>query len=210
LRAPLALLAAAAAALLIAVAATAAPRTVTRRQAHAVAVALNLRAGDVPTLTAHANPLTSAEFASADQLAGCYGGVPMSNAFAVAQSPNFEGTSVSVSSLTEILATPALVAKDLAAAEGSKAVRCLLGQFKAAAHATGALFDFAVPGADGSFGVHVAITSGGTRLHLDEVGFTYGQAEVQLTLAVPGARPSAALEHGLIAILLARAKAQLG
>jgi hypothetical protein len=76
-----------------------------------------------------------------------------------------------------------------------------------------------VSGADGTFALRFAAT-----LHLkqgsktakvtvisDAIGFTYGQAEVELAvIATGGADPSASLERRLAGLLVARAKAAAG
>jgi len=47
-------------------------------------------------------------------------------------------------------------------------------------------------------------------LYVDLVGFTYGQAEVSLSVESVGAKPSTALEHRLVALLVARAHSAIG
>ena len=73
-------------------------------------------------------------------------------------------------------------------------------------------------GTDGAFTLRFALvvhaTSGATKvnvpLYADEVGFTFGQAEVSFGYIATGAEPSIALERRLAAVLVGRARAAIG
>ncbi|MGD0385111.1 MAG: hypothetical protein ABSB73_03135 [Solirubrobacteraceae bacterium] len=212
-------------------AALAAHRAVTRSDALAIATAINVRQGDVPKLKQQSNPITATEVRQQTQLTGCVGGVPTSDAFANTQSPNFaslSGTSVTLNSGTEILPSAALVAKDFAAVTGPRGLPCLLADLRTelvgkpakdetvksyASHLTAD-----VSGADDAFAdrfaVIITVTHKTTTLilplYVDLVGFTYGQAEVSLSVESVGAKPSTALEHRLVALLVARAHSAIG
>ena len=47
-------------------------------------------------------------------------------------------------------------------------------------------------------------------LYADSIGFAYGQAEVSFSVVETGAKPSAALERRLAALLVVRARAAIG
>jgi hypothetical protein len=212
---------------------TAAERTITRSQAASVAAAINLRQRDLSGYAGTSNPVTAEERKQGDQVATCYGGVPESDALAVAQSPNFSPrsnpNSLTISSATEIMPSAKLVAKDLAGIEGPRGLACLQSELKPRLQAsvgkgstvslTSARVPFAVSGADGSFAVTIKVSLGikqGKKtvkvpLYADEIGFTLGQAEVALDIvATGGGRPSTSLKRRLVAALLARAKSAIG
>jgi hypothetical protein len=206
-------------------------RTVTRPEAHTVAVAISLRRDDVPTLSAHSNPITSQQKRFSAQLTACVGGVPQSQVYAQAQSPTFTGSgssSLTLSSATEILPSAALVAKDLDAIRGAKGLPCLQRQLGTQLQASlakgdriaihGAALPAVVSGSDGTFALrfNVVVTikvASGTlhvQLYYDTIGFAYGQAEVGFDLLTTAVKPPSALERKLGASLRARARAALG
>lgn len=206
-------------------------RTVTRRDAHAVAVAINLRHGDLPTLAAQSNPLTAQQRRFSAQLTACLGGVPNSEAYADAQSPTFTGSgssSLTISSTTEVLPSAALVAKDLAAVRSAKGIPCLQRQLGAQLKASlakgdtlsihGVLLPAIVSGSDGTFALRFNVVVGvkqagatvPVRVYYDTIGFAYGQAEVGFDVLTTATVPSTSLERRLGASLLARARAAIG
>jgi hypothetical protein len=212
-------------------AALASHRTISRSQAQSVATVINLRHSALPSLGQQSNPITAQERRLNAQLTACMGGVPDSQALAEAQSPSFAdsgNTSVMISSDTEILPSAALVAKDLAAITGPRGLPCLQAQLAGQLRSSlakgetltihGARFPPVVSGSDAAvairFSVVVRATSGTTTasvpLFADLIGFAYGQAEVGLNVVETGAKPSAALERRLAALLVARARAAIG
>ncbi|MGA3361662.1 MAG: hypothetical protein ABSD82_06495 [Solirubrobacteraceae bacterium] len=212
-------------------AALASERIITRADALAVATAISVRHGDVPKLKPQSNPMTAQETAQSAQLTACVGGVPESEALADTQSPNFvnrSGTSGTLSSGTEILPSIALVAKDFDAITGPHGLPCLLKQLRQelvgkppkgeTVTAHGARLAPIVAGADRTFAYRVTVIITVTRktttlilpLYVDLIGFTYGQAEVSLTVEAVGAKPSASLERRLAAVLVARARSAIG
>jgi hypothetical protein len=212
-------------------AALASERTITRADAFAVATAIGVRHGDVPRLKAQSNPMTAQEMAQSAQLTACVGGVPESEALADTQSPNFvnrSGPSGTLSSGTEILPSSALVAQDFDATTGPHGLPCLLKQLRqelvgkppkgetVTAHA--GTIPPIVSGADRAFAYRVTVIVTVTHktttlilpLYVDLIGFTYGQAEVSLTVEAVGSKPSASLERRLATLLVARARAAIG
>jgi hypothetical protein len=206
-------------------------RTISRREAEAAAVAINLRHGDLPTLAAQSNPITAQQQRFSAQLTACLHGVPNSEAYAEAQSPTFTGSgssSLTVSSTSEILPSAALVAKDLAAVVGAKGIPCLQSQLGTQLRASlakgdtlqihGAALPAVVSGSDGTFALRfdvvVKLKQGKTTLsvpvYYDTFGFAYGQAEVGFDVLSTTVKPPAALERRLAAILLARAHTAIG
>ena len=206
-------------------------RDVTRRGAHAVAVAINLRQGDLPKLSAHSNPVTAQQRRFSAQLTACLGGVPDNLAYADAQSPTFASSgrsSLTISSNTEILPSAALVAKDLAAVRSPKGIPCLQRQLGAQLKASlakgdtitiaGVPLPATVSGSDGTFALRFAVVVGikhgssivPVRLYYDTIGFAYRQAEVGFDVLSTATAPSSALERRLGASLLARARAAIG
>jgi hypothetical protein len=206
-------------------------RTITRREAKAAAVAINLRHADLPTLAAQSNPITVEQQRFSAQLTACLHGVPNSEAYAEAQSPTFTGSgssSLTVSSTSEILPSAALVAKDLAAVVGAKGIPCLQSQLGTELRASlaegdtlqihGAALPAVVSGSDGAFALRfdvvVKLKQGKTTIsvpvYYDAFGFAYGQAEVGFDVLSTTTKPPAALERRLAAILLARAHSAIG
>ncbi len=230
-RAPLAGLTALLAIGLVATAALGA-RTVTRKQALAVAGAISLRHGDLPALRQSPNPVTPQQIRTEGKAIACAGAVPLSEAFANTQSPIFEATGaplLALNSGTEILPSTALVAKDFAAIERPRALPCLLAEIESGLRATlpsGARLTNAravrlppvVSGMPDAFAlrmsVDVRVTQGGAtmtvRVYADDIGFADGQAEVSLTLDTTVAPPPTSLERRLAALLVTRARAALG
>jgi hypothetical protein len=212
-------------------AALASHRTVTIAQAVAVATAISIRQADVPKLEQRSNPMTAKESAQNAQLTACIGGVPDSEALANTQSPNFvssSGTSVTLSSGTEILPSAALVAKDLAAVTGPHGLPCILKQLRGelvgkppkgeTVTSYASRLTPVVSGADSEFADRFTVVITVVRktttlilpLYVDVIGFAYGQAEISLTVEAVGAKPSMALERRLAALLLERARAAIG
>ena len=207
-------------------------RTVTRKQALAVANSISLRHSDVPTLVQSPNPVSSQQLQTQKEAIACAGAVPLSKAFANTQSPIFQasGTAVlAVNSGTEILPSTALVAQDFAATERPRALPCLLAEVETGlksglpsgarltaasvirlpAVATGMADSLAI-----RCSIRVLVKQGGTTatvaVYADDVGFADGQAEVSLVVDSTGTAPSSTLERRLAAVLVARARAALG
>ena len=212
-------------------AALASHRAVTQADARSVATAINIRKVDVPKLKQQSNPITATQLRQEAQLTACVGGVPPSDALANTQSPDFvttTGTSVTVNSGTEILPSAALVAKDFAAVTGPRGLPCLLADLRTELVGTPpkdeTVKSYAsdlrpvVSGADGAFADRFSVIITVTHktatlilpLYVDLVGFTYGQAEVSLSIEAVGSKPPTALEHRLAALLLARARTAIG
>jgi hypothetical protein len=212
-------------------AALASHRAVTQADARSVATAINIRKVDVPKLKQQSNPITATQLRQETQLTACVGGVPPSDALANTQSPDFvttTGTSVTVNSGTEILPSAALVAKDFAAVTGPRGLPCLLADLRTELVGTPpkdeTVKSYAshlrpvVSGADGAFADRFSVIITVTQktatlilpLYVDLVGFTYGQAEVSLSIEAVGSKPPTALEHRLAALLLARARTAIG
>jgi hypothetical protein len=217
---------------LAAQAAFASARSITRSDATAVAAAISLRHSDVPTLKQQSNPVTPQEQRLAAQATSCAGGVPPSEAYANTQSPGFVSAaqpSVAVASGVGILPSASLVAKDFAAIERPRALRCLTSEFTSAlspslpkgdkvtkAAATrlpsvvavnGATFEirmvFDVSVREGTSTVSVPV-------YADQIGFADGQAEVTLDVQTTSVKPSASLERRLAGLLVTRARAAIG
>ena len=207
-------------------------RTVTRKQALAVANAISLRHSDVPTLVQSPNPVTAQQLQIQKVAIACAGAVPLSKAFANTQSPIFEasGTAVlAINSGTEILPSTALVAQDFAATERPRALPCLLAEVETGlrsslpagaklANASAIRLPAVVTGMADSLAIRcsirVLVKQGGTTatvsVYADDIGFADGQAEVSLVVDTTGNAPSASLERRLAAVLVARARATLG
>jgi hypothetical protein len=215
-----------------AVADAATQRTITRSQAPAIAAAISLRHSDLPKLEQQSNPITKQEQQQNAELTACIGGVPNSEALVETQSPTFAatgGSSLTVSSDTEILPSAALVAKDLAATVGPKGVPCFESQLRAelaGSVAKGQTLSIKtarlpppVSGSDGTFGLRFTISVVAKQgsvavknapVYADLIGFAYGQAEVGLNVVSSGTKPSTALERQLTATLLKRARTAIG
>jgi hypothetical protein len=212
-------------------AALASRRPVTPAEAVAVATAISIRQADVPKLEQRRNPVTAQETVQNTQLTACIGGVPDSEALANTQSPNFvtsSGTSVTLSSGTEILPSTELVAKDLAAVTGPHGLPCILKQLRGelvgkppkgeTVTSYASRLAPVVSGADSAFADRFTVVVTVVRktttlilpLYVDVIGFAYGQAEISLTVEAVGAKPSMALEHRLAGLLLARARVAIG
>jgi hypothetical protein len=214
-----------------AAAAFALPATITAAQAPAVAAAISIRHADLPTDQQKSNPITPQELQQDATLTKCVGGVPVSEALANTQSPNFlsaSGASVTINAGTEILPSTALVATDFAAITGTHGLPCLLRQLrgeligKTPKDETVKSFASRRPQvAEGiakafayRFTVIVTQTKSTTTLilpiYVDVIGFAYGQVEVSLSIEAVGSKPPAALERRLAALLVARAKTAIG
>ncbi len=212
-------------------AALASHRTVTAGEATAAATAISVRHADLPKLKQRSNPITPQETRQTAQLTACVRGVPVGEALANTQSPNFvnsSGTSVTVSSGTEILPSVALVAKDFAAITGPRGLPCVLAQLRSELVGTPSKGETVtshasplasiVSGTDAAFADRYTVVVRVTRktttlilpLYVDLIGFAYGQAEVSLSVMTVGAKPSRSLDRRLAALLVARARTAIG
>jgi hypothetical protein len=210
----------------------ASPRTITRSQATAVATAISLRHSDLPGLKQEANPITAQQRRLTAQATACAGGVPASEAFANTQSPAFVSSgqsSVTVVSGTEILPSAVLVAKDFAAVTRPHALTCLLSELTSSLRAslpkgdkvtsaTAARIPSVVSGIADAFAIRItfavsvreATTTVSVPLYADQIGFSDGQAEVDLEVQTTVIKPSASLERQLAGLLVARARSAIG
>jgi hypothetical protein len=213
-------------------AADGARRTITRQDAQAVATAINLRHSDLPSFAQHPNPITADQKRLNASLGKCVGGVPDTDALAKVQSPSFVSPgsgSATVSSEALIMPSQALVAKDLAAITGPRAIGCLRSQLSTEIRASlpkgdslvsiaGSRVTSVVSGADGTFAYRFKFVLGvkqGTKTtkvpaYGDFVGFTYGQAQASFSVQTELTPPSAAFERQVAARLVSRARAAIG
>jgi hypothetical protein len=212
-------------------AALASPATITAARAAAVAAAISIRHADLPTDEQKSNPITRQERQQDATLTRCVSGVPVSEALANTQSPNFasaSGTSVTVNSGTEILPSTALVDTDFAAITGNHGLPCLLAQLrselvgkppkgesvKSYASRRPAVVEGIARAFAYRFTVIVTQTKSTTTLilpiYVDVIGFAYRQVEVSLSVMAVGAKPPVALERRLAALLVSRAKTAVG
>jgi hypothetical protein len=208
--------------------ALASQRTITPSEARAVAMAIRLRHSDLPNLKKQGS---AGSAQSSAEEAACIGETPPSEDLAVIKSATFVGpepTSLTVVSDTEIAASAAVAANNLAAGRRPRALTCVRiygGRELRASLPKGqsvtihtAWLPAVVSGADGVAAVrlkavlHVKqgqVTVSGA-LYFDFVEFAYGQAEVTLTVASVAAVPSSSLEARLLALLVERARAAIG
>jgi hypothetical protein len=214
-----------------AVAALASPATITPARAPAVATAISIRHADLPTDEQKSNPITRQERQQDASLTRCVGGVPVSEALANTQSPNFasaSGSSVTVNSGAEILPSAALVDTDFAAITGNHGLPCLLQQLRSELVGTPpkgeSVKSYAsrrpavVAGIARAFAYRFTVIVTQTKstttlilpIYVDVIGFAYGQVEVSLSVMAVGAKPPVALERRLAALLVSRAKTAVG
>jgi hypothetical protein len=211
--------------------ALASQRTISRSGAPAIATAVNLRHGDLPTLKVESNTVTAQDKRSEAQMEACIGEAPSSEMFADVVSSDFVGpspASLTISSETQILPSTALVAKDLAADLKPHALTCVEAGLSAALRRSvpkgatltlsAARLPTTVSGTDGVVAVRVTVvvhvkqgsTTVNVPVYLDSIGFAYGQAEVSLNVTSTNALPSTSLEHELTVVLVSRAHAAIG
>lgn len=212
-------------------AALAAAKTISPAGAKAVATAINLRHGDLPTLKVKSNPLTQQERDSSAQLDSCIGETPPDKALADIQSSNFIGPSpdtVTISSEAQIQASASVVASDLAAIRRPKALTCLrsaLVKELASTAPKGSTYTISIarlpatlPGTTGVAAVrveaifHIKQNSKTVNVpaYIDDVGFAYGQAEISLNVISTLQPPSSSLETKLAELLVSRAHSAIG
>lgn len=227
-------LAACAILLILAVAAAtalAAAKTISRDAAPSVANIINLRHGDLPTLKQKPNPITADQRKQSEQQAACIGEAPPSKVLTDLQSPEFVGPSpdqVTIDSEVQIQPDAATVAHDLAAIRQPKALRCLQSELvKAIATTTpkGSTYTVSIarlpatlPGTDGVAAVRVTaifhIPQGKKKVtvpaYIDDIGFSYGQAEVSLNVISTLQPPSSSLETKLALLLVKRTREAIG
>jgi hypothetical protein len=207
---------------------TAADKPLTKRQAIALARAVNLRASDVPGFTASAKEKKQPESVSEKQLERemlkCVGVLGSDNALAEASSKDFKFEhgilNLSVHSEVSVASTPALAAENLAALRGKRVRACLsryLNRFFKRSAVRGASVSPVsilsgtppAPGAAGSFGwrITATYTVHGIPIpfYFDILSFAYKHAEVTLfSSGLPEPFPAKAQEK-LFSLLLARA-----
>ena len=197
-------------------------------KARAFAVAVNLRASDVPGFhpSSEHEHKSAAEKRLEPELAKCVGVAGTKREATEMSSKTYErGRSIitqSVSSQVTVARTSAVAARELASIRGGHLQSCLahyLNQLLASTNLHGAKIGPVstkqgsppASGADGSFGLRFieTVTLHGLRIpfYVDILGFVKGRAEVSLfTFGVLRAFP-AALEEQLFSLLLERAKA---
>jgi hypothetical protein len=204
---------------------------ITRTRAAAIVGEINLRHSDLPTSTQQPNPYTAKDKRIDARFNTCDHGVQDQDALGFALSPNFvlPGTSsVIISSEVEVRLTAALVVRDLAASASPLGLSCnnsategifRVGLFKSQTLTVrsyrlpspgyGTLHAFAVRTV-----VDIRTTTGTTEVTVptynDELGFGDGQVEVGFAVLESAAVPSAALEHRMMAALVARTQAAVG
>jgi hypothetical protein len=210
------------------VSAAAAKRPLTKARAQTLAVALNLTASDLPGfgVSAERPHETAAEKERERKLLRCMGGGTSSDALAEASSKSFQRQAqivrVSVSSSVTIVRTPAEAAAELRAIRSDHTRFCLtrfMGELLASQTRGGASAKLvsitkATPsaaGTSGTFAWRIAgeITLRGVRVpfYIELVGFSHGQAEVELlSFGLPVPFPATA-EQELFALLVQRARA---
>ena len=212
-------------------AALGAAATVSPAHAKAVATAINLRHGDLPTLEQQPNPITAQQRQESAQLNACIGETPPSKMLADVQSPNFVGPSpdtLTLSSETQIQPSAADVANDLVAIHRPHALSCLqsaLVKSLTTSAPKGSTFSVSaerlpatLPGTSGVAAVRVTaifhVKQGSKTVtvpaYIDDVGFAYGQAEISLNAISTLQPPSATLETKLAVLLISRAHAAMG
>ncbi len=197
-------------------------------KARAFALAVNLKASDLPGFHPSANRRhqSAAEKRLEPELAKCVGGASARPQATEASSKSYErGASIitqSVSSQVTVARTNALAARELAAIRSGHLQSCLahyFNQLLASEDLHGAKVGSVsvkqgsppAAGADGSFGLRFiqTVTLHGVHVpfYVDILGFVKGRAQVSLfTFAVLRQFP-AALEEQLFSLLLERAKA---
>jgi hypothetical protein len=207
---------------------TAAGEPLTKARAKKLALALNLRASDLPgfTVAKERQHATRAEQSREYRLLRCMGGRTSSDALAEASSKSFERQAqvvrVSVSSSVTIVRTPAQAEAELKAIRSDHTRTCLarfMGELLASQTHKGASeklvsISKATPSAAGTSGTFAwqivgAVTLQSVRVpfYLELVGFSRGQDEVELlSFGLPVPFPAAA-EQELFALLVERAKA---
>ena len=191
-------------------------------------MAIGLRHSDVPNLKKDGS---AGSAQSSAEEAACIGETPPSEDLADIKSATFVGpepTSLTVVSDTEIAASAAVAANNLAAGRRPRALTCVriyggrelrtsLPKGQSVTIHT-AWLPAVVSGADGVAAVrlkavlHVKqglLTVSGA-LYFDFVEFAYGQAEVSLDVVKTGSKPSAVIERQLAGLLVARARAAIG
>jgi hypothetical protein len=197
-------------------------------RARAFALAVNLRASDLPGFhpSSQGQHQSAAEKRLEPELAKCVGGPGAKPDATEVSSKSYErGASIitqSVSSQVTVVRTNALAARELASIRSGHLRRCLasyLKQLLASENLHGAKVGSVstkqgsppAPGADGSFGLRFiqTLTLHGVHIpfYVDILGFVKGRAQVSLfTFGVLREFP-AALEEQLFSLLLERAKA---
>jgi hypothetical protein len=202
----------------------AAHRELSRAQASAVAVAIGLRRGDIPSLTQGFSPPPGAVKAQFALQTGCVGGPRPKLVYAIQASPIFtskDQTSLTINANTAIWPSASLVAKDIAATKSTRGLQCYEAGLKNAlsqstnANLTGSvsLLPSPVSGADTSVAFRVTLTENSVPLVIaDFVVFGWGQAEVTYSglAATTFAPPSASIERRISVILVGRARSAIG
>jgi hypothetical protein len=206
----------------------AAARSGEAAKARAFAIAVNLKASDLPGFHPSSNQRheSAAEKRLEPELTKCVGGSGAGPQATEVSSKGFErGQSIvtqSVSSQVTVARTAALAARELAAIHSGHLQSCLASYFKALLASedlhgakVGPVSTKAgsppAPGAQGSFGLRFiqTVTLHGVHIpfYVDILGFVKGRAQVSLfTFGVLRPFP-AALEEQLFSVLLERAKA---
>jgi hypothetical protein len=205
---------------------------VTRSQAVAYAHEVNLRASDVPQMTARSSEREKTSVApAAFEVSRCAGATDPSLRVADVHSPRFVagmGTArETVKSDVEVKPSAAIAARDAGAIRSARGLACVTHFLEhraqeptlttqritrqVAVHSLTA----PLPAASGSFEVRIVVTTsaarpGGrlsARSYFDALGFVSGPAEVALTATHSTQPPSAETEHRLLELLYGRAKA---
>jgi hypothetical protein len=206
-------------------------RPPTRKQALAIAGAVNLRAQDVPGFKASTrhDHESASESRLAQKLFLCAGKLGFAGALAEEGSKEFERRAgpfkQGISSQVTVMRTAALANKDLTAMRSGRMRACVsqyLDQvFNAEKHRGVTISPVSIahgsppaPGTSGSFGwrLSASISTRGLRIpfYMDILGFVHGATETSLySSGIPEPFP-AATEERLFSLLVKRAKAAGG
>jgi len=188
-------------------------RQITTAQATAYALAVNLRAGDVPGLhvTWGESNITSSESTKNNSLTGfyhCAGSVGASSRVAVINSPTFRGSDErsGVVSTVRIMPTEALASADIAASQSPRGPACFVHVAELPLKET-RVSRLAIPSPlpHRSLGLQAKLESPHGSLYLDYFSFVAGPAEVVLLDFNIGNPFPRATERQLLALLYSRA-----
>jgi hypothetical protein len=200
---------------------------ISKSQAAAYAKNVNLRASDLPEMTAvGAEHDAISESRESSALARCLGDPALNSDFAEIKSPSFRvaapGRLEEISSSVELQPTQALARESARLVLSARGMRCLsrLLPSEAAATPTASISHLSVrrlptplPSVSGSFGVRISASAGprgSTRrlpIFIDHYGFPSGNAEIGVTTLSSPRPVSAYLPLRLLATLYGRAVA---
>lgn len=196
---------------------TASRQAITTAQATAYALAVNLRARDVPGLrvTWGESNITSSESTTNNSPTGfyhCAGSVGAASRVAVINSPTFRGSDErsGVISTVRVMPTEALASADIAASQSPRGPACFVHVAELPLKET-RVSRLAIPSPlpHRSVGLQAKLESPHGSLYLDYFSFVAGQAEVGLLAFNIGSHPFPRdTERHLLALLYSRAVAE--